>query len=205
MKTRSLAQIALDSSADKRAQNELKNRAHSLFNFSHPDQRIVTENLPPLYKPAFPLPTSVTLGDPNPSASYYISTETYDGDGSGNGRFRDTPFTVYTIRDTVKHRVCQLLCLAPRGPSYCPANSAPCIEPPWWETRGGRSKTVRKVDGNGQIYEVKIDGEAKTMTGRLAVRMPGEHVLHFWDWRLATPFVKGTEPLYFNKKTNYKR
>ena len=196
---------ALDSAADARAVSELKSRAHSLFNFTHPSQRDITSKLPPLYKPAFPRPTSVTVGDPNPSASYYITTETYDGDSSPSSKLQNTPFTVYTVRDAIKHRVCILFCLSPRGPAHCPAGAAPCIEPPWWETKGGRSKTVSKVNGRGEVYTVTIEGEKETKTGRLAVRMPGEHVLHFWDWRLATDFVKGTEPLYFNKKTNYMR
>ncbi|GMH87741.1 hypothetical protein TrST_g3109 [Triparma strigata] len=199
-KHKSLAEIILDKAQDKLARDHLKDRATALFNFSHPSQRIITENLPKLYKPIYSKPLKVELGDPNAAGSYYISTESYVGDNIPLSKFEKSEFTIYTIRDTTKHRVWSVFCLSPRGPNYCP-KGAPCIEAPWWETKGGESKTIKKVDGSGKIVDVVIEGEKKSMTGKLCVRMPGEHVLIFWDYRLASEFVRNTNPLYFNKKS----
>eukprot|EP00518_Triparma_eleuthera_P001395 CAMPEP_0182461452 /NCGR_PEP_ID=MMETSP1319-20130603/6030_1 /TAXON_ID=172717 /ORGANISM="Bolidomonas pacifica, Strain RCC208" /LENGTH=280 /DNA_ID=CAMNT_0024660743 /DNA_START=42 /DNA_END=879 /DNA_ORIENTATION=- len=145
---KSLAQIALDSAADARAASELKSRAHSLFNFTHPSQRDITSKLPPLYKPAFPRPTSVTVGDPNPSASYYITTETYDGDSSPSSKLQNTPFTVYTVRDAIKHRVVH---------PFLPVAKGPCALP-----GGGRPLHRAAVVGDkGRPLQDGVEGERK--------------------------------------------
>lgn len=86
------------------ARDTIRDRATALFNFSHPSQRIITDTLPKLYKPVYSKPLKVELNTPNKLGSYYISMEVYEGDKKEGSKFENSSFTLYTIRDTMKHR-----------------------------------------------------------------------------------------------------
>ncbi|GMH54689.1 hypothetical protein TL16_g01725 [Triparma laevis f. inornata] len=103
-KHKSLAEIIIDKKQDNMARDTIRDRATALFNFSHPSQRIITDTLPKLYKPVYSKPLKVELNTPNKLGSYYISTEVYEGDKKEGSKFENSNFTLYTIRDTMKHR-----------------------------------------------------------------------------------------------------
>jgi hypothetical protein len=179
-KHKDITNIIMDIGMDKAAQDELKRRSSLAFNMKHPGQAEIVKKVPALFVAAYPnRATDVKILDYNNYGTYYIACEEY-GNGHGlAGRFGTEGFTIYTVRDTTKHRVTgEIFCLSPRGPAHCPVGAS-CIEPPWWEIRGKGDKVVKGVDGNANVVDVVMKGEKATKTGRLCVRMPGEHVLCF--------------------------
>ena len=82
-------------------------------------------------------PVKIELGEVNGLGSYYVSSEDYNGDSKVGSKFHGTPFKLFTVRDTVKHRSLMCFCEEQRGPSYCPEGSSPVLEMPWWEKKGG--------------------------------------------------------------------
>jgi hypothetical protein len=103
------------------------------------------------------------------------------------------------VRDSIKHRIQSTFCLSPKGPAHCPPiKCGPCLEPPHWEVRGDGDTEIDVVDGEANVVKGVKRGEKKTKTGRLCVTMPGEHVLHFYNRKTCSQFVKNTNPIYFN-------
>ena len=111
--------------------------------------------------------------------------------------FEKRPFVLYTIRDSIRHRATQIFCLSERGPRYCPVGS-PVVEVPWWEIVGKGDSVAKEVNSKGEIVEVVKTGEAQTRSGRLAVRIPGDHVLKFYDRSKMGKIIKDMQPLFFN-------
>lgn len=145
--------------------------------------------------------------------TYYIATENYlDGHGihwsltsnaskgmdyNPDSDFQSRPFVLYTVRDSIKHRVCQVFCLSERGPRHCAVGS-PVVESPWWEVVGEGDTLRKSVNANGEIVDKLQKGERETRTGNLCVRIPGDHVLKFFDRGGCTELVKKMKPLFFN-------
>jgi len=202
-KPKDFANVMLDVGMDKAAREELNRRASMAFNLRHSGQAEISMKVPSMFVSAYPhQATNVNILDYNNLGTYYIAEEEYGAGHGGDGRWRGEDFTLYTVRDTTKHRVTgDVFCLSPRGPTHC-AVGAPCIERPWWECRGGGDSVVKGVDGEANVMDVVRRGEKKTKTGRLCVRIPGDHVLVFEDKMQATKFVDSLGPLYFNKKKN---
>lgn len=195
-----ITSIGMDALMDMRAKDELKRRASVMQQAKNPDKFKAERTLPKFFAAAYlHCATSIEIKDYNENGTYYIVHERYDNGHGGKGRFGTEGFVLYTVRDSVKHRIQQTFCLAPKGPLHCPEiKCGPCLEPPWWETRGKGDEMVDGVDAEGNVIKVVKKGEKATKTGRLCVRMPGEHVLHFYDKRTCSRFVLNSRPLFFN-------
>jgi len=190
-----------EGATDGQAKDELRRRAGAIL--AAKDNTKAERGLPMFFAAAYPhKATEIEILDNNGnggSGQYYIVREDYGSGHGGDGRFGSEPFLLFTVRDTVKNRIKMTLCLSPRGPAHCPPiECAPCLEAPWWETRGKGDEMVTAIDDDAQRVQVVKKGEKITKTGRLCVRMPGEHVLHFHDKKKCSRFVRNTDPLYFN-------
>ena len=197
-----VANMGMDVLDDMRAKDELRRRASVVAIAKNPEKHKAEHNLPKYFAAVYPHEaTKITILDYNGDYKYYIVEEEYGNGHGGKGPFGTRSFTLYTVRDNVKQRFQSTFCLVvgPRGPGHCPdIKCGPCLEPPRWEVRGEGDKVVDAVNGNAEVVKVTRGGEKATKTGRLAVRMPGEHVLHFYNKKSCGEFVRNTNPLYFN-------
>jgi hypothetical protein len=197
-----VANMGLDILLDFKAKDELKRRASVAIVAKNPTKAAGYDlkKLPKFYQAVYSHQTTeIDVLDYNKDGTFYITKEVYDNGHGGHGKYAHEPFVLFTVRDSVKQRLQATFCLAPKGPSHTPdIKCGTTIEAPWWETRGAGDSEVNAVSGNAELIKVVKRGEAATKTGRLCVRMPGEHVLAFYDRKNCSSFVRSTDPLYFN-------